>query len=151
MPRKLDNWLAEGLNAIGHKRHKAAPPGAPPCVSQANYLAAAFNLLPALTFTPKLALIWIASPVWGLRPARAVGALDGEPTRDGHLRALTDRRCQDSEQSVNDAVHSDLALAGFGGNCRDELGTVKRLVSHLMSSSDLVRLVLPKPSNPGNR
>jgi len=33
--------------------------------------AAAFSLLPAETFTPLLAAIWIVAPVAGLRPARA--------------------------------------------------------------------------------
>src|ERR1700712_67452 len=35
------------------------------------YLAAAFSLLPAETFTPLLAAIWMVAPVAGLRPARA--------------------------------------------------------------------------------
>src|ERR1700712_1302294 len=53
-----------------------------------------------------------------------VGALDREPARDRHLRALTDRLREHGEECVDDAVDGSLALARLSGNCRDELGTV---------------------------
>src|SRR6185312_11749893 len=54
----------------------------------------------------------------------AVGALDREPARDGHLDVVADRLCEGVEESVENGVHRSLALARLSGNSRDELGTV---------------------------
>ncbi|OEI68954.1 hypothetical protein Cus16_1444 [Curtobacterium sp. ER1/6] len=55
----------------------------------------------------------------------AVGLLEGDPARDGDLGAVGDRRRDDAEQRVDDAVDGGLALAGLLRDGSDELGAVQ--------------------------